>query len=667
MAAHGVLVTDSIYLSVQRANVATVMRIPVRVDVMGAVEIARAAESFDWEWSLTDRERFAGSVGWSELATIEGADKQASFVRTALTVWGGSAVFWHSDAELRQVHVIVSDCPNSFEHETPELLAAAAEKVTAALAQVFGEPTVGAIGTDHGSVWELEGVAIGIVTSRHSVELMLVNPVWQRFWDGCQQERVTRRSGLTDWDRFAETLAQYLEDIPSDTNLIISASGNRYAQFAKTSGTLYAQLSHSCFVGPEWEYGEDVDRVLIAAGWIPPDGEDNWSRDCTEPIRTPDYSHLASRVVAGLQAIGVGSPNELQSEGWRRGGGALDTTALRPADDRPRAVYASNDHELPRNPSRSYQDDDVELDVPGGLDVIRAASNFDWTWTRTDVERFAAHAGWRDVSDLKLDRMIYATTGLKLEGSPQAIFWLAGDTLESVEVTISSDLCDYDLHSDSYSHLNGELDRALQTALGGFRDTLGESVHGTLRHSKSLCWEFPVAVVGAIRDHNRIVVELVSPAQRERSRTIALRLAADDIARASWNQLIEDLAAMLATGIPTKSSLVLGGEDNWFARFTSQPGALDVELGSPDFADPEWRMGDGTERHMIEYQGWTPPNDTRLNWHQQLSSPVMFRDYQHLAHCAVWALRARTTSSLSELKLRVQGSDTIDTAVWTWS
>ncbi|MFF0613029.1 DUF6301 family protein [Nocardia tengchongensis] len=618
------------------------MRIPVRVDVVGALEIVRAAAVFEWTWGLDDRERFAATVGWSDLETVEGDGEAALCARTSLAVWNASALFLDSGDELCQVHVIVSDSPDKWAAGTPGLLADAAGQVVAGLTRMLGEPAIGAAGTEFGPVWESAGVTIGLGTARNAVELLLISPVWQRVWEARQQERTTRRARLTEWDRFAESLAGYTDSFYSDAAVNIQApDGQRIRMVREDDG---------------WQAGF----------WRPGDEGSAYRSYLTPaPLHAIDHSRLATWVVTELAAAGVRSPIELRSRGWDSDGTELDTSALRPADDRPAVLHAESPREIPVPPEDLDSVEDVELDVPGALEVVAAAATFDWTWTRADVERFAAHAGWSDVFAPDGYPMIYATSTLN-DGNYErnVIFWSEGDKLTSIQVYVSTDLCDYDLEDDSYSHLKDQLDLAAQLTLAGFRESLGDPVHGKLKYSSALCWEFPDFTVGPLRNDTVIVLELTAPSQRDLNRTITLAAAAGSLTAATWHQLTEDLAHLLAVALPAEATLTIGGDDNWFARFTRQPGTLHAELGSPEFLDPEWQLD--LTAHLT-YQGWTPPDAIRNNWRRELSLPVMPRDYLHLAGTTIAALRRRNPCSPTDLRLRLEGLATLNASAWPWS
>ncbi|GAB2535777.1 hypothetical protein GCM10027167_45920 [Nocardia heshunensis] len=636
----------------------------MRVDVEGLVQIVRAARAFDWTWTPGDTERFARTCGWTAPDRIEEAGEYARFARTSVHVWDPSAIFWHDDEGLRQVHVGISDSPNHFKPEHTELLAAAMDTAATALSAEWGAPTGSAIGGDHGPAWEFDELAIGLTSVRDTVELMLLSSRTQRFWDERRQRRASLRAGLTDWDRYAESLADYLDDLYSDSVLIVGAPGGFYAQFAKSDDQLYAELSQSAFVDEDRRYGPEVDLILAADGWAPPGpSTSNWQRSYAKPIRTADYSQLAWRVVAGLHAMGVTVPTDLQATGWRAGNRDLDTTALRCADDSPwAAVRTDGSHEVPSEPERRSWSDELELDVPGTLAVIEAASTFDWTWTRADVERFAEHAGWQQLSDLKLDRMIYGRTSLALS-YPKVIFWLDGDALEHIQVTISSDVSDYDLESDSYAYLKDELELTFRAATQGLRDALGDPLHGTLRFGKNLCWDLSDATAGVVHNHDSIVLELVGPANRDSSSRISLRHTVEQIQRTAWNQATEDLGAIIAT-LPVGSALTVTGADHCSARFTALPGHLELELDFPDDAKPP---SDSTAKHMIGHQGWTPPDDTDPRWRKTLPSPAMQRDHHDLAFNAIWFLRTKSTAAPRDLTLRTHPHAAIAPAAWPWS
>ncbi|MEV0030240.1 hypothetical protein [Nocardia sp. NPDC050793] len=250
--------------------------------------------------------------------------------------------------------------------------------------------------------------------------------------------------------------------------------------------------------------------------------------------------------------------------------------------------------------------------------------------------------------------------------SPTAIFWLGGELHEMVRVAIRADMSGYDLESDGYAHLKDELYLTMRAALRGFRDALGEPVHGTLQYGTGLCWRLPRVVLGAVHDRHAVVLELVRPARREESRQQSLRFTVDDIQRAAWNQATEDSGA-IAESLATGSALVVDGADHGSARFSALPDALEVELSVSDSEDERRRPSDGTRRHMIECQGWTPPTETQPRWRRRRPVPAMSRDFQHLAHCVIWRLRTEETVTPKELELRIEGPGEYDASAWPWS
>ncbi|WP_331758325.1 DUF6301 family protein (plasmid) [Nocardia sp. NBC_01377] len=432
--------------------------IPVRVDIAGTVEIVGAALSFDWTWTSPDAARFADTVRWSPPAEIQDGPSRALFSAIPLAVLGAPAIFWHRGPALQCVHVVVSDRPDEFEDGTARAVTEAAQRLTDRLTELLGAPTLGPLGSDYGPRWATPELTFGVVTSRHAVELMLVSPLCQQFWEQRHRARVTRRAGLTQWDRYAESLARFLEDIRFESVLIIEAPGNRYVQFLKHSEGLVVELSRAEYVDAEYRYGTLVADILTENGWtLPADPSQNWIREYPLLIEATRYLDLAGHAVAGLVAMGVQSPAQLNPQAWRAGYRPLYTDSIRPADDRPQPFERTDSHEHGTDLTRSDWNDEITLDIAGALQVIGVASTFPWTWTAVDVAQFAHQLGWSIHSSPGSDRQVYADTDLPA-GWMGALFWLAGQTLETVKVTISDDFGDVDLEDPGYAHYDGYLD-----------------------------------------------------------------------------------------------------------------------------------------------------------------------------------------------------------------
>lgn len=641
-------------LSVWGASVAVVIRVPVQVDVAGAVEIARAAAAFEWTWSRGDTARFVGAVRWAEPVALGDFPEMSLVARVPVAAWDSSAIFSHGDGELRQVHVVVSDCPQVDGDRTPELLAAAAAEVSAGLTQVFGMPAAGPIGIDHGLVWEAENVVIGVVTSRSKVELVLVNPSWQRWWENCHQRRVARRAGLTEWDRFAESLAECLQGMYEDCPMVLHMRGGRDVQIFKcppggarifeNAERFYVEIGTPDPDDPEWEFDpEDTDDATAVYE----------SDDYPEPLDITGYSRLAVRIATDLKAVGARSPHDVMAHDWVTNPGPTEIIPLRPADDLPPRSRSSDPREvLEIQLDHEWRSDSFELDVPGALAVVRDAASFGWTWTEGDVKRFAAHAGWNVYTARTVEDKFWASAG-RDRHAKQAIFQLDGDRLTGIDIAISTDLCDNDLEDEGYDFLNRDLDQAYALALNGFREALGEPRHGTL-DGMYLFWELGGITIAPIRAYGVVNLRICSTAQRERTRPTVLRATAVAIANAAWEQLAEDVAAIVAEGIPVGSGLVVGGGVAGFVRFTSRSGTLHLEFGAPDLADEGWHLNDRLAFALTVYQRWTPPDESFPNWRIQLPPCELFRDYLHFVEHALSLLRDGQTLAPQDLKPRLE-------------
>ncbi|MGX1810797.1 DUF6301 family protein [Nocardia sp. NPDC055321] len=509
--------------------------IPLRVDVQGAIEIAGAALSFEWAWTRADVERFARTVGWAPPDSRGAAD--APSTRTSLSIWAPDAVFWHHAGDLCQIHIAVSDAPAGDPADSERLRTSAAGAAVTALTSLLGDPVDGHIGTAEGSVWERGEVSIGI-SAADRVELVLVNPAWQRFWT---QRRRATAAGID---------SLHLSD----------------------------------------------DRTRPHPGRPSPENDFNRTR-------------------------------------------------FEPNSDRRWKSY-------------------VDLDLSGALAITHTASAFDWTWTRVDVERFAAHAGWELEDDAAHGDMIYAATGFEVN-DPKAIFWLDGEALTSLDIMISDDFSDIDLEDEGYAHLVTALELAMCAALTGFRDELGDPLHGSLGSGSDLCWEFPGFVAGPNHNYDSILLQISGPAEREQGLADSAERVVSRVRAAIWEQLTADFAVVVAAVHAGGSGVRIEAGGGRFATVTGGPEGLELTLGATPTAT-RWRFSESTRNHLVEDRGWTAPNRARPNWHRRLDAPALFRDYLDLARSAIWALRtAGEDCSPATLRLHTSAAD--PGAAWPWT
>ncbi|WP_330178789.1 hypothetical protein OHB26_19920 [Nocardia sp. NBC_01503] len=126
-------------------------------------------------------------------------------------------------------------------------------------------------------------------------------------------------TSIGDWLSFSAALALTLARMPTNGCLILTAPGNRFAQFTMVPEGLWAEVADDSALTDSYHILPDERDQLTADGWNPPSegGSPNWNRQLGWPTRYPDYETLAERVVAALHhVLKVTQPTELSIDSW---------------------------------------------------------------------------------------------------------------------------------------------------------------------------------------------------------------------------------------------------------------------------------------------------------------------------------------------------------------
>ncbi|QFG22654.1 hypothetical protein [Actinomadura sp. WMMB 499] len=123
------------------------------------------------------------------------------------------------------------------------------------------------------------------------------------------------------WAAFTDNLAALLADLAPNAKLIISATGNRYVQFAARHDELHGEVSGNAFLDASCGMTDADLGALAAAGWAQTDPDNpNWGRDVGRDER--EVRLLAERAVEALRSpLRVESPSDLSVDGWVDGSG----------------------------------------------------------------------------------------------------------------------------------------------------------------------------------------------------------------------------------------------------------------------------------------------------------------------------------------------------------
>ncbi|MTE14665.1 hypothetical protein GLP40_18080 [Nocardia sp. CT2-14] len=567
------------------------------------------------------------------------------FSRTGLSVWWDSAMFWGSERGLDHVRVTISDCPAPSEFGNRELLDAALARTAAEFIERWGDPERTAVGPAEGMAWRFPTVFAGLTIGADTVDLLLVNPTAQRYWMERRHETARRRAAAGAWTRFAENLAGFLETLPVDARLLITAPGGRFVQFEAGPTRLSGELARSEFIDPAWHYGPEAEQRLIEQGWTPP-REANWTRTLSRRAGAVAMSELALRTVDTLRTVGVTAVTELVADAWVEGGADLDLTPLgippHPTSRTQRAEF------LRRQAVSEFDAEPLRVDVPAGVEIARAARAFDWTWTRADLDGFAAAMGWKPLHDPDNgDRTVWADTALRVD-DPRARFCFDGDRLEAVCVTLSDSIESFLYDEGLPAEVREQRTAAQARALDGFRAEFGAPRHAVLGQTHGPAWPDARLTLGLVTEPDTVELYLVRPGERDRRLVIEQQRAAHRAHDREWAQFHEELAALI-TDLTDSGQLTVDAGEPHRARVDRDEDLLRLELAGATARELSPRV----LRFMLR-DGWQHPDHRYPLWHIDLHLPALPRDLRRLARLAVLPLRT-LMSPQAHLRVLVNG------------
>ncbi|AYF74568.1 hypothetical protein D7D52_12615 [Nocardia yunnanensis] len=606
------------------------MGFEVRVDTAGAIEIVRAAAGFGWRWGSGNITEFSRLVGWTSPQPVGTLRDGPVFSRTGLSVWWDSAMFWGSERGLDYVRVTISDSPAPADFGSRELLETALARATAAFTEHWGEPEAAAAGPADGVAWHFANVFAGLTIGLDTVDLLLVNPMAQRYWMDRRHETARRRTAAGGWGRFAESLADFLETLPVDGRLVLTAPGGRFIQFEAGAEQLTGELARSEFIDPSWRYTPEIEQALIDQGWTPP-RENNWTRAMSRRAGSVAMSGLALRIVDAWRTIGATATTELVADAWVEGGADLDLTSLgvpvHPTSRTQRAEFLRN------HAAYDFDAGPLRVDVPAGIEIARAARAFDWTWTRADLPGFVAASGWKAVHDNDSgERVVWADTGLRVD-DPRARFCFDGDRLEAVCVTLSDSIESFLYDEGLPAEVREQRTAAHARALDGFRAEFGMPRHGVLGQAHGPAWPDAKLTLGVITEVDTVELYLTPPGDRDRRLIIEQQRAAHRARDREWAQFHEELAGLVADLTETGQLTVDAGEPHR-ARIDRDHELLRLELASATARALSPRV----LKFMLR-DGWQHPDHRYPLWRIDVRLPTLPRDLRRLARLAVLPLR----------------------------
>ncbi|QCQ92947.1 DUF6301 family protein [Rhodococcus sp. SGAir0479] len=141
----------------------------------------------------------------------------------------------------------------------------------------------------------------------------------------------------------------------------------------------------------------------------------------------------------------------------------------------------------------------MRTDFDRAAEIVRLAAEFEWTWSRDDLDRFCAAAGWTVTEYRELGASI--TTGLNI-ARPGGTANLDVNSVKKIDFGVTDSLGEQEAES---SGLLGVWFTGLCSRL------LTELGLPTRREEGRMRWDLPTVVVTAFRGERKDFVSIASP------------------------------------------------------------------------------------------------------------------------------------------------------------
>lgn len=316
----------------------------MRVDLDGAVRVARLAASFRWTWTFADLESFCAVAGWRvaeswALETTLTTDLDVDSPRADASTFLGLRRWRRGRSVMNSLTVWVSDI--SSEPDADAQVNAGLTALTERLTTEIGAPDSPDDYSATAARWDLPDVRIRLVrrapyrfpeVQTGAVAMHLSKPVKLALIDTVLSDSDQDQADEDDWEvsadppqdwsELASRLAGVFADMPSDAYLTLRTPDSRYAQFVGGPDDFYCEVVSNRSLAPEQRIPPDLEALLAVRGWSePPDnGTENWAKDLNFPVTRLTCTRLADDVVHALSVVlGVIAPSELEVWAWRDG------------------------------------------------------------------------------------------------------------------------------------------------------------------------------------------------------------------------------------------------------------------------------------------------------------------------------------------------------------
>ncbi|MCU1644564.1 MAG: hypothetical protein JWN03_4839 [Nocardia sp.] len=324
----------------------------MHVDIDGGVRVVTLAAGFEWSWTKKDVKSFCKLVSWN----IQSRDEYGAVLRTTLGVDPSVANVTYDRAFLKrhgkshqqmlQVSVYVTDLLDPDMPDLDVFLVDKFAELSALIEIELGEPTRRSPGYQPEIAWYLPHAAIVLAVGSRFIQIDVVNPTYQEWWDRQDDEdddldefiepeesvgdevENGLHGGPLEWNDYISALAATLWLMPDDGRLEL-ATANGIVRFALidyhlSCEVVFNEISTATIV-------QDAQTIFSSNIWDASKngGVMSWKYKLNWPSVFEKYELAAAEVVEIInKAYHVDQTSEIVVEAWNPTGDAPDISRL---------------------------------------------------------------------------------------------------------------------------------------------------------------------------------------------------------------------------------------------------------------------------------------------------------------------------------------------------
>ncbi|MFF0614127.1 DUF6301 family protein [Nocardia tengchongensis] len=305
----------------------------MRVDIDGAIHVARLAADFDWQWTKEGVESFCQVAQLQidhrqpELALLHTQLRVDRPIGFLMASEGIGSRYDRSPQSVMQLMVMVTDTGDEIDPGLYSSLVDRFGELANSFITEFGEPTRTTPGEDAEVGWDLGSMTMLLAQGDTNIHLDLTNPTYLEWWDEQDQmdraedeeeeadhsaeEAQIRANGPQSWEERRAALLAAVTRMPIGIDLVLTNEHSPVMVFSMGQRQLVCRV----MAGADDVGDHGPDHALHPSrGWtwnslpIQP----YWERSMVWPARYSAYESLVDAAIRVLrEAVRVAHPSDI--------------------------------------------------------------------------------------------------------------------------------------------------------------------------------------------------------------------------------------------------------------------------------------------------------------------------------------------------------------------